>query len=78
MKAFYAAALAAAVQATHPFFAESHYICEMCQSVTRSAAAGNLDEVASLYKLHPALEAKFASFEGVPEEVDLSDSFKAC
>ena len=67
MKAFITSALAAAAQATHPYFAESNYICEMCQSVTRSAVAGNLDEINALYKLHPALEAKFASFEGVPE-----------
>jgi len=56
MKSFFAAAIVAVTQASnvHDFFAESNYICELCQTAVKMDAQGADAALDKLYEIFPA------------------------
>lgn len=74
MKSIFASALMAAVSANnvHKYFAESNFICGICQEAVTLANNGQMEELGQIYKLFPALEAAMDSYIGSIDELDLT------
>ena len=80
MRTIFASALIASAYASkvHPFFAESNFMCEMCQDTVVYASKGMTEEIESLYKLFPVLEEKISAFSGHEELINLADALGTC
>lgn len=79
MKTFFAAGLMAFTQAAaHEYFAESNFICGICQDAVKMAADEAFDELEKLYEVFPALEKKIESFMGAHDLIDLHNPEKTC
>ena len=80
MRTFAIAALAAIANArrAHEFYAESHFICELCKDVVQHAAQGNDTELDRLYEQFPKLQERVNQFADQPELVDLSQPEQTC
>ena len=76
---FVIAALAALANAKpHEFFAESNYICEMCQKAVEFANTGDNDSLDKLYKVLPALHERVNAQHGKPELINLHRPKETC
>lgn len=80
MKSVFAAALMAAVNANnvHEFFAESNFICGICQEAVTHAKNGNMQELTQIYTIFPALEEAMDSYTGSLERLDLTKPEQTC
>ena len=79
MRSFFAAGLIAFTNAAvHEFFAESNFICGVCQEAVNLARTENFDELEKLYDLLPALAEKVESFKGDASMINLSQPEQTC
>ena len=74
MRSIFAAAVLAVANASnvHDFFAESNFICGVCQQAVEYAKKGDTNSLNTLYEMFPALESRISAFNGNESLIDLS------
>ena len=80
MRSIIAAVALAAANASnvHEYFAESNFICGMCQQAVEYAKKGDITNLTSLYEQLPALEARISSFSGNDSLINLEKPELTC
>jgi len=80
MRSFVTATLVALATAgnVHKFFAESNFICEVCQKAVEFASNGESHELDKLYKLLPALQERINNMYDRKDEINLSRPLSTC
>jgi hypothetical protein len=80
MRSIFATALLAFANASnvHEFFAESNFICGVCQQAVEYAKKGDAGSLTSLYEMFPALEKRISAFDGNDSLIDLSKPELTC
>jgi len=62
----------------HDFMAESHFICQMCQTAMTHVAKNEGSDIDNLYELFPALEQRISAFNGRSDLIDLANVETTC
>ena len=80
MRSIFAAAILAVANAgkVHEFFAESNFICGICQEAVKTAANGTFEELDALYEVFPELHARINAHYGQKELVNLNAPLATC
>jgi len=73
MRSIFAAAVLAVANASnvHEYFAESNFICGVCQQAVEYAKKGDANSLTTLYEMFPALEARISAFNGNDSLINL-------
>ena len=80
MRTFALATLAALTYAgkVHEFFAESNYICELCQQVVDYTNKGYDEKIDQIFALHPALQTRINAHYGSPRLFNMREPLETC
>jgi hypothetical protein len=80
MRSIFATALLAIANASnvHDFFAESNFICGICQQAVDYAKKGDTESLSTLYEMFPALETRISAFNGNDDLINLSNAEVTC
>ena len=62
----------------HEFFAENHFICEMCKTVIEFAANGQERELDQFYQRFPKLEERITYFMNQADLINLAEPEQTC